>query len=92
MQEVIRKSDSVVCMYDLIGGQFYENAGTGTFIAGPTVKGRLPNLNTDELLLQLYGNNITSNTTWTNLINSSNLTVSNGVRDESTNLMVHLQL
>ena len=84
---VIRKSDSVVCMYDLIGGQFYENAGTGTFIAGPTVKGRLPNLNTDELLLQLYGNNITSNTTWTNLINSSNLTVSNGVRDESTNSM-----
>ena len=84
---VTRKSDSVVCVYDLITKQFLENAGTGTFIAGPTVKGRLPNLNTDKLLLQLYGNNITSNTTWTNLINSSNLTVSNGIRDESTNSM-----
>lgn len=84
---VQRKLDSVVCLYDKISKAYFENNGTGTFIAGPTVKGRLPNLNTDKLLLQLYGNNITSNTTWTNLINSSNLTVSNGVRDESTNSM-----
>ena len=34
---VKRKSDDVVCMYDLVSGQFYENAGTGTFIAGPEV-------------------------------------------------------
>ena len=34
---VIRKSDNVVCMYDKIRKIFVENAGTGTFIAGPEV-------------------------------------------------------
>lgn len=34
---VKRKSDDVVCMYDLVSGQFYTNSGTGTFIAGPEV-------------------------------------------------------
>lgn len=30
----IRKSDGVVCMYDLISNSFFENEGTGSFIAG----------------------------------------------------------
>ena len=34
---VRRLSDNVLCMYDLVSKQFYENAGTGTFIAGPEV-------------------------------------------------------
>lgn len=31
----IRNSDNVVGMYDLVSGQFFTNAGTGTFTAGP---------------------------------------------------------
>lgn len=34
---VMRSSDGVICMYDLISMQFYENDGTGTFIAGPVI-------------------------------------------------------
>ena len=30
----IRKSDGVVCMYDLVSNSFFENEGTGSFIAG----------------------------------------------------------
>lgn len=33
-----RNSDNVVGMYDSISGQFFTNAGTGTFIAGPAVQ------------------------------------------------------
>lgn len=32
-----RNSDNVIGMYDLVSGQFFTNAGTGDFIAGPTV-------------------------------------------------------
>lgn len=32
---VIRKADNVICMYDLVNNEFIENAGTGTFTAGP---------------------------------------------------------
>ena len=32
-----RESDGVLGMYDLANGQFYTNAGTGTFTAGPVV-------------------------------------------------------
>lgn len=35
---VIRKSDNEVCMYDTVSGQFFENQGTGEFIAGPVVE------------------------------------------------------
>lgn len=31
-----RESDGVLGMYDLANGQFYTNAGTGDFVAGPT--------------------------------------------------------
>ena len=34
---VKRKSDNVVCMYDTITCQFFENIGTGTFTAGPSI-------------------------------------------------------
>ncbi len=30
-----RNSDSAIGMYDTVGGQFYTNAGSGSFIAGP---------------------------------------------------------
>ena len=33
-----RNSDGVLGMYDTITGQFFTNAGTGTFIAGPVVQ------------------------------------------------------
>ena len=32
-----RDSDDVIGMYDTVSGQFFENAGTGTFTAGPAV-------------------------------------------------------
>ncbi|MCQ2580972.1 MAG: hypothetical protein MJ164_02270, partial [Alphaproteobacteria bacterium] len=32
-----RNSDNVIGMYDTVTGQFFTNAGTGTFVAGPTV-------------------------------------------------------
>jgi len=32
-----RKSDNVIGMYDLVGKQFYTNAGTGTFLKGSNV-------------------------------------------------------
>lgn len=35
---VQRKMDNVVCMYDKISKTYLENAGTGTFIAGPEVQ------------------------------------------------------
>ena len=31
-------SDGTVGLYDTVNSQFYSNAGTGTFIAGPEVK------------------------------------------------------
>ena len=31
---VKRKSNNEICMYDLVSGVFYTNAGTGTFVAG----------------------------------------------------------
>lgn len=34
---VIRKSDSVVCLYDLVTQQFFVNVGTGVFVAGGEV-------------------------------------------------------
>ena len=34
---VKRKSDDVVCMFDIVSNTFFENIGTGTFTAGPTV-------------------------------------------------------
>lgn len=43
-----RNSDNVVGMYDTISGQFFTNAGTGTFIAGPEKKYNIINVdNTD---------------------------------------------
>ena len=33
-----RNSDNVVGMYDTVSGQFFTNAGTGTFIAGPEIE------------------------------------------------------
>ena len=38
----IRKIDSVAGMYDTVNGTFTENAGTGTFITGPTVGEYIP--------------------------------------------------
>lgn len=32
-----RNSDNVLGMYDTVSGQFFTNAGTGTFIAGPEI-------------------------------------------------------
>ena len=32
-----KNASGVVGMYDLVGGRFYENAGTGDFIAGDPV-------------------------------------------------------
>lgn len=32
-----RNSDSIVGLYDIVNGIFYENAGTGTFVAGPEI-------------------------------------------------------
>ena len=34
---VKRSSDSVVCLYDKVSGNYLTNAGTGSFIAGPEV-------------------------------------------------------
>lgn len=34
---VKRKSDNEICMYETITGQFFTNAGTGSFIAGPEI-------------------------------------------------------
>lgn len=34
---VTRKSDNVVCMYDKVSGEFFENSGAGEFVAGPVV-------------------------------------------------------
>ena len=34
-----RRSDNAIGMYDSVTGTFFENAGTGTFIAGPAVGG-----------------------------------------------------
>ena len=36
-----RNSDSALGMYDLIGGAFYENLGTGSFTAGPDANNNL---------------------------------------------------
>ena len=33
-----RMADSVLGMYDLVGGSFYVNQGTGSFVAGPDVQ------------------------------------------------------
>lgn len=33
----LRKSDNVAGAYDIVGGSFYTNIGTGTFTAGPSV-------------------------------------------------------
>ena len=33
----IRNSDNVVGMYDTVSGTFFENQGTGTFVAGPVI-------------------------------------------------------
>ncbi|MFQ6759975.1 MAG: hypothetical protein ACLRFM_01045 [Alphaproteobacteria bacterium] len=38
MIPVKRNSDGVLGMYDLVGGRFYTNAGTGSFIAGPVAE------------------------------------------------------
>ncbi|MFQ6760350.1 MAG: hypothetical protein ACLRFM_03055 [Alphaproteobacteria bacterium] len=35
---VRRNSDNVIGMYDTVGGRFYTNAGTGSFIAGPAME------------------------------------------------------
>ncbi len=48
-----RKSDNVIGLYDLVGKQFYTNAGTGTFVKGSDVNTNtnycevLPNLDLD---------------------------------------------
>jgi hypothetical protein len=34
-----RNSDNVLGMYDTVSGQFFTNAGTGEFVAGPEVDG-----------------------------------------------------
>jgi hypothetical protein len=34
-----RASDSVIGLYDTVNNEFYENAGTGTFIAGSAMSG-----------------------------------------------------
>ena len=34
-----RKADNVIGMYDLVNGEFYTNAGTGTFLKGNDVEG-----------------------------------------------------
>ena len=34
---VQRKSDNVVCMYDLVTNEFFTNQGTGSFTAGPVI-------------------------------------------------------
>ncbi len=33
-----RNSDNAIGMYDTVGGRFYENAGSGSFIAGPVAE------------------------------------------------------
>ena len=38
MVSVKRNSDGAIGMYDLVRGQFYENAGTGEFVAGPVAE------------------------------------------------------
>lgn len=35
---VRRKSDNVICMYDLVENKFYTNSGSGTFTAGPVIE------------------------------------------------------
>ncbi|MBQ9540292.1 MAG: hypothetical protein IJU89_02605 [Alphaproteobacteria bacterium] len=35
---VKRHSDGVICMYDMVTGNFFENIGTGTFVAGPVAE------------------------------------------------------
>lgn len=40
---VKRRSDNVICMYDLVSETFFTNAGTGDFVAGPEVESSLPN-------------------------------------------------
>lgn len=37
----IRKSDNEIGMYDLVNKQFYTNQGTGTFIAGDEIEGKV---------------------------------------------------
>ncbi len=39
-----RNSDGAIGMYDTVGGRFYTNAGTGTFIAGPETTGPCANM------------------------------------------------
>jgi hypothetical protein len=34
-----RNSNNIVGMYDLVSGQFFTNAGTGEFVAGPVIDG-----------------------------------------------------
>lgn len=41
-----RKTDSVIGLYDMVGGKFYVNAGTGTFTKGSDVKSK-----TNEIVL-----------------------------------------
>ena len=43
-----RNSDNAIGMYDKVSGTFFTNAGTGTFVAGPTV-------NTDSYQLRATG-------------------------------------
>ncbi len=35
---VKRHSDGVICMYDMVTGEFFENAGSGEFVAGPVAE------------------------------------------------------
>ena len=35
---VKRHSDGVICMYDMVTGEFFENSGSGEFVAGPVAE------------------------------------------------------
>lgn len=57
-----RKLDNVAGLYDLVSSAFYNNAGTGAFIAGPKVSGTAPP-SSGESLEFTYSGNYTDNRT-----------------------------
>ena len=62
-----RNSDNVLGMYDTVSGQFFTNAGSGTFVAGNTVS--------DPTIIYTEGNTETIRISSENLVDFTSLTI-----------------
>ena len=64
-----KNSNSQIGFYDLIEKKFYNNAGTGTFIAGPEVKKNTILVNDNNSLKEIDGKYVKINGVWTEIQN-----------------------